>query len=53
MASLPLKTIPVSPETFRDQATVPVVERAQETIRKSQQYLLSQQKPDGYWVGEL
>src|SRR6202142_3424162 len=53
MASLPLKTIPVSLETFRDQGAFPLLERAQEAMRKSQHYLLDQQKPEGYWVGEL
>src|SRR6202142_1158580 len=53
MASLPLKTIEVSLETFRDQAAFPLLERAQEALRKSQQHLLGLQKPEGYWVGEL
>jgi len=53
MTSVPKKTIAVSLETFRDQATVPLVERAQETIRKAQQHLLGLQNPEGYWVGEL
>ena len=53
MSSLPQKTIEVPLETFRDPATLPVRERAQEAIRRSQKHLLGQQKPDGYWVGEL
>jgi squalene-hopene/tetraprenyl-beta-curcumene cyclase len=53
MSTVPQKTISVSLETFRDLATLPLRERTRETIRKSQQLLLGQQKPDGYWVGEL
>jgi len=53
MTTVPKKTIEVSLETFRDQAAFPLLERAQEALRKSQQYLLGLQKPDGYWVGEL
>src|ERR1700735_2883006 len=53
MTTLPKKTIEVPLETFRDQGAVPLTERARETMRKSQNYLLGLQKPDGYWVGEL
>ena len=53
MTTVPKKTIEVSLETFRDPAAFPLLERAQETIRKSQQHLLGLQKPEGYWVGEL
>jgi len=53
MTTLPKKTIEVSLETFRDSPNLPLLERAQETIRKAQQHLLSLQKPEGYWVGEL
>ena len=53
MSTVPKKTIEVSLETFRDQAALPLLERAEETLRKSQQYLLGLQKPQGYWVGEL
>jgi squalene-hopene/tetraprenyl-beta-curcumene cyclase len=53
MTPLPKKTIEVSLETFRDPPHLPLLERAQETIRKAQQHLLSLQKPEGYWVGEL
>jgi squalene-hopene/tetraprenyl-beta-curcumene cyclase len=53
MTTAPKKTIPVSLETFRDQAAFPPLERAQEALRKSQQHLLGLQKPEGYWVGEL
>ena len=53
MTTVPQKTISVSLETFRDQATLPLIERAREALRKSQQYLLGLQKPEGYWVGEL
>ncbi len=53
MTTVPKKTIEVSLETFRDQAAFPLLERAEETIRKAQQHLLGQQKPEGYWVGEL
>ncbi len=53
MTTVPKKTIPVSLETFRDQASFPLLEQAQEAIRKSQHYLLGVQKPAGYWVGEL
>jgi squalene-hopene/tetraprenyl-beta-curcumene cyclase len=47
------KTIPVSPETFRELADRPLLERARETLAKSQRFLLDLQKPDGHWVGEL
>jgi len=50
MTTVPKKTIEVSLETFRDKAAFPLLERAEETIRKSQQHLLGLQKPDGYWV---
>jgi len=53
MSSVPQKTISVSLETFRDQAALPLLERAREVMRKSQQYLMGLQKPEGYWVGEL
>ena len=53
MSTLPKKTIEVSVETFRDQASFPLLERVRETIHKSQEYLMGQQKPEGYWVGEL
>jgi len=53
MTTVPKKTISVSLETFRDQATLPLIERAREVMGKSQQYLLGLQKPEGYWVGEL
>jgi squalene-hopene/tetraprenyl-beta-curcumene cyclase len=53
MSTVPKKTIEVSVETFREQAAFPLVERARETMRKSQEYLLGLQKPEGYWVGEL
>ena len=53
MTTVPKKTIEVSLETFRDLATLPLRERVQETIRKAQKHLLAQQKPEGYWVGEL
>ena len=52
MTSLP-KTIEVPLEAFRDLATLPVVERAREAMRKAQKHLMSLQKPGGYWVGEL
>ncbi len=47
------KTISVSLETFRDQAARPLLDRAREVLRRSQQYLMGLQKPEGYWVGEL
>jgi squalene-hopene/tetraprenyl-beta-curcumene cyclase len=47
------KTISVSLETFRDQAARPLLDRAREVMRKSQQLLMGLQKPEGYWVGEL
>jgi squalene-hopene/tetraprenyl-beta-curcumene cyclase len=53
MTTVPKKTIEVSFETFRDQAAFPLLERAQEAVRKAQQHLLGLQKPEGYWVGEL
>jgi len=53
MTPLPQKTISVSLETFREPTTVSLADQVQETIRKSQQHLLSLQKPEGYWVGEL
>jgi squalene-hopene/tetraprenyl-beta-curcumene cyclase len=53
MTTVPKKTIEVSAETFRDHAAFPLMERVQETIARSQQFLLGQQKPEGYWVGEL
>jgi squalene-hopene/tetraprenyl-beta-curcumene cyclase len=46
-------TIAISLETFRDQATDPLLKRAQETLTRSQQFLLNSQKPEGYWIGEL
>ena len=53
MTTVPKKTIEISLETFRNMASLPLRERAIETIRKSQQFLFSQQKPGGYWIGEL
>ena len=53
MTSVPKKTIEISPETFRDMATLPLRERVRETMRKAQQHLLGQQRAEGYWVGEL
>jgi len=53
MTTVPKKTISVSLETFRDQAALPLFERARATMHKAQQHLLGLQKPDGYWVGEL
>jgi squalene-hopene/tetraprenyl-beta-curcumene cyclase len=53
MTPAPKNTISISLETFRDQATDPLLKQAQQTIEKSQQYLLSVQKPEGYWIGEL
>ncbi len=53
MSTLPQKTIEVPLETFRASATVPLFEQVQETIHKTQQHLLGQQKAEGYWVGEL
>ena len=53
MSTLPQKTIEVPREAFREAASVPLFDRATETIRKAQQHLLGQQKPEGYWVGEL
>src|ERR1700761_5638026 len=52
MSSLP-KTIEVPREAFREQSNLPLTERIKETIQKAQQYLLGQQKKEGYWVGEL
>lgn len=53
MNPLPQKTISVSLETFREQATAPLKGRVEETIRRSQGHLLGAQKKEGYWVGEL
>jgi squalene-hopene/tetraprenyl-beta-curcumene cyclase len=53
MTTLPTKTIEVSLETFRDHSSLPLMDRVQETIRRSQEFLLGSQKPGGYWVGEL
>ena len=53
MTPVPKKTISVSLETFRDQGTLPLLERARAVMRKSQHYLMGLQKPEGYWVGEL
>ena len=53
MTTVPKKTIEISLDTFRNMATLPLRERAQESMRKSQQFLLGQQKPEGYWIGEL
>ena len=53
MTPLPKKTVEVSLEIFRDSPNLPLLERAQETIRKAQQHLLGLQNPEGYWVGEL
>src|SRR5271154_1621177 len=53
MTTVPKKTIEVSLETFREQSSLPLLERAKETIRKAQKHLLGLQKPEGYWVGEL
>ncbi len=47
----PRNTITVAPEAFK--ARSPLGQSAAEAIRKSQEYLLSIQKPDGHWVGEL
>jgi len=52
MTSLP-KTIEVSLEAFRDLATMPLLQRSREALRKAQRHLLGLQKPGGYWVGEL
>jgi squalene-hopene/tetraprenyl-beta-curcumene cyclase len=53
MSSLPKKTIEVPLETFREQSSVSLSDRVKETIRRSQEFLLGLQKPEGYWVGEL
>jgi squalene-hopene/tetraprenyl-beta-curcumene cyclase len=53
MTTLPTKTIEVSLETVRDHSSLPLMDRVQETIRRSQEFLLGSQKPGGYWVGEL
>src|ERR1700760_2796409 len=53
MTPAPKNTISISLETFPDQATDPLLKRAEATMHKSQQYLLGAQKPEGYWVGEL
>jgi squalene-hopene/tetraprenyl-beta-curcumene cyclase len=53
MSLAPQKTIQVSLETFRDTPAVSVFDAAGETIRRAQEHLLGQQKPEGYWVGEL
>jgi squalene-hopene/tetraprenyl-beta-curcumene cyclase len=53
MTSLPKKTIEVSPETFRELASSPMLDRLEDTIQRSQQHLLGQQHAEGYWVGEL
>src|SRR5947199_71555 len=37
----------------RDGAVFPAQADLEATIQRSQRYLLSQQKPEGYWVGEL
>ncbi len=47
-----VNTIVVSPEVFRDTHPA-LVQRVVKVVRKSQDYLLSLQKPDGHWVGEL
>jgi squalene-hopene/tetraprenyl-beta-curcumene cyclase len=52
MSTLP-KTIEVSLETFRDSPAISLFERVEETMRRTQRHLLAQQKPEGYWVGEL
>jgi squalene-hopene/tetraprenyl-beta-curcumene cyclase len=52
MSSLP-KTIEIARETFREQSSLPLLDRVKETIRKAQEHLLGLQKPEGYWVGEL
>jgi squalene-hopene/tetraprenyl-beta-curcumene cyclase len=54
MSTLPQKTIEVPLEAFREATpAVSISARAKETIRKAQELLLSQQKPEGYWIGEL
>jgi squalene-hopene/tetraprenyl-beta-curcumene cyclase len=53
MSIAPQKTIEVARETFRESSAVSVADSAQETIRRAQENLLRQQKPEGYWVGEL
>jgi squalene-hopene/tetraprenyl-beta-curcumene cyclase len=53
MSTLSQKTIEVPLETFLDSASLSAADPAQETIRRAQQHLLGQQKPEGYWVGEL
>lgn len=49
------KTIPVSKHEFRAglPAMEPLRRTVEERITRSQQYLFSLQKPDGYWAGEL
>jgi len=53
MSKLPNKTIEVPLETFRDSPALSLTEQARATMGKAQQHLLRQQKPEGYWVGEL
>jgi len=43
---------PGKPTAFR-QPSVEIPAELETAIRRSQSYLLSQQKPEGYWVGEL
>ena len=55
MSTLPKKTIEVPAEAFRSSRTkiLATGEGLEETIRRAQAHLLGQQKPEGYWVGEL
>ena len=53
MSLQPQKTIQVPLETFRVAPADSLDASVQATIERTQRYLLSQQKPEGYWVGEL
>jgi squalene-hopene/tetraprenyl-beta-curcumene cyclase len=49
------KTITMTPRQFREAAVVDhdLLQRVETSIKRSQDWLLAQQKPEGYWIGEL
>ena len=46
------RTLP-PPQAARVPVTIDFAHRLQAALKRSQDYLLSEQKPEGFWVGEL
>ncbi|MEP6662755.1 MAG: squalene--hopene cyclase [Verrucomicrobiota bacterium] len=53
MSASAIQSRPVEARVTAKLGGLKSIEELTETIRRSQNYLLSEQKPEGYWVGEL